>query len=215
VLLQRAVEASDGERRRIAATLHDGVVQELAASSFALGGAAERADRSRAPELAQTLRGAAETVRASIKGLRSLLVEIYPPSLQTSGLGAALTDLVGGLAVRGARVRLEVADEAIVGLTAERQQLIYRVAQETLRNAVAHANADEVVLRLSRVGAQVVLEVSDDGDGFDVPTILSAPAEGHFGVRLLIDVASSAGASLEVRSAPGHGCEWRLTVPQT
>lgn len=213
VLLQHAVEASDDERRRIAATLHDGVVQELAASSFALAGAAERAGRSRAPELAEPLHGASETVRASIKGLRSLLVEIYPPSLQTSGLAAALADLVGGLAARGTEVRLDLAEEATVGLPAEREQLIYRVAQETVRNAVVHADADEVLVRLSRDGGDVVLEVADDGVGFDVPAILSAPSEGHFGVRLLSDVATSAGALLEVRSAPGHGCRWRLTVP--
>ncbi|QTE28162.1 sensor histidine kinase [Pengzhenrongella sicca] len=212
VLLQRAVEASDDERRRIAATLHDGVVQELAASSFALAGAADRAERSRAPELAEPLRGASQTVRASIKGLRSLLVEIYPPSLQTSGLAAALVDLAGGLAARGTPVRLELAEDATLGLAAEREQLVYRVAQETVRNAVVHAQASEVVVRLSRVGGDVLLEVADDGLGFDAPAALSAPAARHFGLRLLGDLATSAGALLEVQSAPGHGCRWRLTV---
>ena len=212
VLLQHAVDASDAERRRIAATLHDGVVQELAASSFALAGAAERAERSAAPELAEPLRGAADTVRASIRGLRSLLVDIYPASLQTAGLEAALTDLVGGLAVRGVAVRLDVADGATTGLPPAAEQLVYRVAQETLRNAVAHARADEVLVRLARDGDAVVLEVTDDGVGFDVPATLAAPPEGHFGLRLLGDLASSAGARLTVRSAPGHGCAWRLTI---
>lgn len=215
VLLQRAVEASDDERRRIAATLHDGVVQELAASSFALAGAAERAERSSAPELAEPLRAASDTVRASIKGLRSLLVDIYPPSLQTAGLAAALTDLVGGLAARGTRVRLEVAPEAADGLAPEASQLVYRVAHETLRNAVDHAHATDVLVRLTRDDDVVVLEVDDDGVGFDVPHTLSEPPEGHFGLRLLSDLATSAGAQLEVRSAPGAGCRWRLTVPGT
>ncbi|KRD45298.1 hypothetical protein ASE38_15140 [Cellulomonas sp. Root930] len=212
VLLLRAVEASDQERRRIAATLHDGVVQELAASSFALAGAAERAGRSTAPELAEPLRSASEAVRASIKGLRSLLVDIYPPSLQTAGLAAALTDLVGGLAARGTLVRLELDRDAAVGMAPEQEQLVYRVAHETLRNAVDHAHAQEVVVRLARDGDRVVLEVDDDGVGFDVPQVLAAPPEGHFGVRLLSDLATSAGAELAVRSAPGQGCRWRLTV---
>nr|WP_246281197.1 histidine kinase [Cellulomonas humilata] len=212
VLLQHAVEASDQERRRIAATLHDGVVQELAASSFVLAGAAERAERSTAPELGEPLREASETVRASIKGLRSLLVDIYPPSLRTAGLGAALTDLVGGLAARGSEVRLDLDADAAVGLAPEQEQLVYRVAHETVRNAVDHARARAVVVRLTRDGGQVVLEVEDDGVGFDVLEVLAAPPEGHFGLRLLGDLATSAGAELAVRSAPGQGCRWRLRV---
>lgn len=214
VLLQHAVEASDDERRRIAATLHDGVVQELAASSFALAGVADRAERSAAPELAEPVRGAAETVRASIKGLRSLLVDIYPASLGTAGLGAALQDLVGGLAARGVDIRLDLADDVEAGLTSETSQLVYGVARETLRNAVTHAQASEVVVRVDRDGGTVVLEVQDDGAGFDVDAVLAAPAEGHFGLRLLSDLASAAGAQLEVSSAPGAGCRWRLTVEE-
>jgi signal transduction histidine kinase len=75
-LLRRAVDASQDERRRIAGTLHDGAVQDLAASSFALAGALERAEREGTPELARQLRESAATVRGSIAGLRSLLVEI-------------------------------------------------------------------------------------------------------------------------------------------
>ena len=213
ILLQRAVDASDDERRRIAGTLHDGVVQELAASSFALAGAAERARRSAAPELAEPLRGAAGTVRASLTGLRSLLVDIYPATLHTAGLAAALADLVGGLAVRGVDVRLEVEDQADVGLVPADEQLVYRVAQETVRNAVGHAHAEHVVVRLRREGVDAVLEVEDDGVGFDVAGMLAAPADGHFGLRLLGDLASTAGAQLQVTSAPGDGCRWRLTVP--
>ncbi|WP_196804464.1 ATP-binding protein [Cellulomonas sp. URHD0024] len=237
VLLQHAVEASEEERRRIAATLHDGVVQELVASSFALAGAAERAERSSAPELAQPLREAAGTVRASIQGLRSLLVDIYPASLQTSGLDAALTDLVGGLAARGAAIDLALSDAAVSassdaalpagpdaavsassdaavsdGLDAAGERLVYRVAQETLRNAVTHARADQIAVSLTRTGADVVLEVTDDGVGFEVDETLVRPQEGHFGLRLLRDLASSEGAELKVRSAPGCGTAWRLTV---
>lgn len=212
-LLQRAVDASDEERRRIAATLHDGTVQELAASSFALAGAAERAERSAAPELADPLRDAAASMRASIKGLRSLLVDIYPASLQTAGLAAALADLVGGLAARGADVNLEVLDDAAAGLPAAQERLIYQVAQETLRNAVTHAHADSVLVRLSRDGTATILEVADDGVGLDIAAVLDSPPVGHFGLRLLRDLATSAGALLEVSSAPGLGCRWRLTVP--
>ncbi|WP_282944235.1 sensor histidine kinase [Cellulomonas endometrii] len=211
-LLQQAVDASDAERRRIAATLHDGVVQELVAASFALSGAADEADRSGSRGTAELIRGSAETVRTSIRGLRSLLVAIYPDSLRSAGLAAALTDLVGGLASRGVRVELDVPDEGVAGTAPEVEQLVYRVAQETVRNAVAHAGADLVRVRLSRGDGTVVLEVEDDGTGFDVRAALDAPVEGHFGLRLLRDLATASGADLSVESAAGRGTRWRLTV---
>lgn len=211
-LLQRAVDASDRERRRIAGTLHDGVVQELVASSFALSGAADQAARSGASETADLLRGSSETVRTSIRGLRSLLVEIYPASLRSAGLAAALADLAGGLGSRGVRVRVDVPEDALAGLDPETEQLLYRVAQETVRNAVAHAGAREVDVRITRDAGAVVLEVRDDGTGFDVEAALAEPDEGHFGLRSLGDLASAAGADLRVRSQEGAGTRWLLTV---
>jgi signal transduction histidine kinase len=92
------------------------------------------------------------------------------------------------------------------------QQLVYRVAQETVRNAVAHARASEVRVRLAREAGTLVLEVDDDGTGFDVRQTLEHPADGHFGLRLLADLATAAGAELAVTSAPGDGTRWRLTV---
>lgn len=211
-LLRSAVDASDAERRRIAATLHDGVVQELAASSFALAGAAERAERAGAPDVAADVRAASGTVRTSIRGLRSLLVDIYPPSLRTAGLGAALADLAGGLAARGVRVTVDAPEAALAGIGVDAQQLVYRVAQETVRNAVAHAGADEVRVTLARAGGLLVLEVADDGAGFDAAATLASPPEGHLGLRVLGDLAAAAGADLTVDSAPGAGTRWRLAV---
>ncbi len=100
-LLQRALDASTEERRRIAGALHDGVVQDLAATSFTVAGAAERAASLGQPALASDLRGAAGTVRTSIGGLRSLLVDIYPASLAAAGLAAALDDLAASVRSRG------------------------------------------------------------------------------------------------------------------
>lgn len=211
-LLRHAVEASDEERRRIAATLHDGPVQELAAASFALAGAVERARRDGSTEVAHAVDDAAATVRAGIQGLRSLLVDIYPPSLRTAGLAAALGDLVGSLAVRGADVRLEVADDAAAALSPEEEQVVYRVAQETLRNATTHAHASTVSVSLRRTGDTTELEVVDDGVGFDAAAVLASPPPGHLGLRLLGDLASTARARLDVSSAPGAGCRWRLTI---
>ena len=212
-LLQRAVDASAQERRRIAGTLHDGVVQELAALSFGLSGASRRANTAGDPELAQDIEAAAGAMRSSIGGLRTLLVDIYPQSLSTAGIVAALDDLAESLRVRGGRVEVEVEDD--LGLDPAGERLVFRVAQEVLSNAARHAPGAGVVVRLVRThdsDGTVELEVADDGPGFDVGQQLRHPLDGHFGLRVLRDVAADAGAELAVASAPGEGTRWRMRV---
>jgi len=213
-LLQHAVDASTEERQRIAGTLHDGVVQELAATSFAVTAAADQADSLGQPQLAERIRGAAGTVRTSIGGLRSLLVDIYPPSLRAAGLVAALTDLAAAARSRDIDVRLDFPDSAVaLGLDARGERLIFRVAQECLRNVTRHAAARAVDLRLAAEGDTVILQVEDDGLGFDLDAARDVAQEGHFGLRLLPDLASQSGATLRVATAPGAGTKWRLEVP--
>lgn len=215
-LLQHAVDASAVEGQRIAGTLHDGVVQELAAISFAVTAAAEQADQLGAPQLAERLRSAATTVRSSIGGLRSLLVDIYPPSLRTAGLATALNDLASTLRSRSIDVRLDLPPgDRPTGLDAAGEQLVFRVAQECLRNAARHAAARTVDLRLFTENGTVVLEITDDGVGFDIAVAERSTRDGHFGLRLLPDLATQAGATLRLATAPGAGTRWRLEVPPT
>jgi signal transduction histidine kinase len=214
LLLQHAVDASVEERQRIAASLHDGVVQELAASSFAVAGAAGQAQSLGHSTLAAHLNEVVSTVRASIGGLRSLLVDIYPPNLRSAGLFTALDDLTTGLRSRGVEVRIDVPDEVAGRLDEQTERLIFRVAQECLRNVARHAGAQHVSMTLSRDGSDTVLVVADDGQGFDPAAVLANPEPGHFGLRILADLASGGGARLDVSSAPGRGTRWRLTVPR-
>ena len=213
VLLQRAVDASEEERQRIAGTLHDGPVQELAATSFTVAGAAAKAADSGQPELAEMLNAAAGAVRASIQGLRSLLVDIYPPSLTSAGLVPALTDLTEVLAVRNIATHLSLAEDAAARLPAAQQQLVFRITRECLRNAARHAAASNVEVRLFRHGHSTVLEINDDGAGFDPALAIDNPEDGHFGLRILTDLAVNAGADLLLATALGAGCRWRLEVP--
>ena len=210
-LLERAVEASSEERRRIAGALHDGVVQDLAATSFVVAGTAERAMSLGQPALADELRSAAGTVRTSIGGLRSLLLDIYPPSLATAGLDAALTDLVSTLRSRGTAVMLEIAPRT--GLDAAGERLVFRVAQECLNNIAKHAAATNVEVRLERQERHAVMEINDNGVGFDAADLLAHPIEGHFGLRVLGDVVADAGGELLLASAPGAGTHWQLRIP--
>lgn len=211
-LLQRAVDASDVERRRIAATLHDGPVQELVATTFAAENAATRATEAGDDGLADEIRDVASSVRGNVRALRSLLVDIYPPSLADAGIAQALSDLAEGLRGRGVTASVDI-EPGLAELPDDDQRLIFRIAQECLRNVAAHASPGSVSVRLFATADSVVLVISDDGPGFD-PTDLHDPPEGHFGTRIIGDLAVEAGATLEVATAPGAGTAWRLSVPR-
>jgi signal transduction histidine kinase len=148
-LLERAVQASADERRRIAATLHDGVVQDLVGASWAVSGAAGQVEAHGLPEVAAGVGAAAQTVRASIGGLRSLLADIYPPSLNAIGLEAALRDLVATLRSRDVDVSLDCRYSRGDLLTKDRERLLFRIAQECLNNAVRHSAATTITITLA------------------------------------------------------------------
>jgi signal transduction histidine kinase len=200
-LLRRAIDASDVERRRIARDLHDGVVQDLAAVSYSLAAAAEEAP---APYDSDLRTAAAET-RHGIGQLRTLLVDIYPPELHRAGLPAALGDLLGAAGGRGLKTSLDVDPD--LRLEPETEALFFRIAQEAVRNAVKHAGAESVSVRVTATEAGARLVVEDDGRGFDPAGV---GGEGHFGLRVLEDLAHDAGSELEIDSAPGAGA--RVTV---
>jgi signal transduction histidine kinase len=212
-LLARAADASTDERRRIAGSLHDGIVQDLAGASFVLAGAADQlgdgpVPAQRAAGVTTSVRAAADAVRGSVAALRSLLIEIYPPHLAKAGLPTALRGLADRLHPRGVGVRIDVPDQ--LDLPPETAALVFRVAQEALINIGKHAQATEVTVGVHETSGRVVLEVEDDGVGFDVA---GAAPEGHFGLRVLADLAEEAGATLDLTTAPGAGTTLRLEVP--
>ncbi|MFE1664041.1 sensor histidine kinase [Microbacterium sp. P02] len=213
-LLEHAVDASDAERRRIAGSLHDGPVQELIATTFAAEGAAEAAARRGDEHTASQLREVAASVRGNIRVLRSLLVDIYPPGLAAAGLGHALDDLAATTRSRGVTVHVDV-DPDVTHLDEADERLIHRVAQEVLRNTATHAAPCSawVALRRDAVAGDLVLDVSDDGPGFDADGLRTRETPGHLGTQVLVDLAEEAGAELSLATAPGRGVAWRLRVP--
>jgi signal transduction histidine kinase len=215
-LMRRALDASDAERRRIAATLHDGVVQQLAAASFIAAGhaqhAANAADSSGDPKLAADLDMVASAVRDGIAGLRSLLVDIYPPSLHTAGLASALRDLAATTshaashaAGQARDIDADIDSDVADSVPGQEQEAIFRIAQESVRNAVRHSQARHITLRLTPGNGTPALEIVDDGDGFDATALATEGIEGHFGLRLMTEAARQGGGWLGVLSAPGAG----------
>jgi len=211
-LLQRALDASETERRLIAASLHDGVVQDLVGVSYALAAQAERLDhRGERGAGAALQQGAAQT-RDSVRALRALLVDIYPPTLHRAGLAAALRDLGTSTRFRRLAVSVDVPDD--LDLAEPTERLLFRAGQEALRNVQRHADAAAAWLELRAEGERVVLVVRDDGGGFD-PAILDARArQGHLGLRALGDLVRDAGGRLDIVSVPGAGSTMRVEVPR-
>ncbi|SDS58688.1 Histidine kinase-, DNA gyrase B-, and HSP90-like ATPase [Friedmanniella luteola] len=208
-LLQHAVDASAAERRRIAGDLHDGVVQQLTGVTYALDAA--RLEGLDAERDAALVRETAVQLRSSTAALRSLLVDIYPPNLAEEGLPAALTELAEGLQNAGVRVALDV--ESAADLTPEVSSVLFRSAQEVLRNVVAHSRAQRVEVQARSDGQTAVLVVDDDGRGFDQADLEEQRAAGHLGLRALGDLVARAGGRLEVTSAPGQGTRAEVSVP--
>jgi two-component system, NarL family, sensor kinase len=209
-LLQRAIDASEIERRRIAGDLHDGPVQQLAGVSMSLSAAADRLGDSDPEARTEVLEAAART-RQAMRSLRSALMGIYPPTLQRAGLAAALADLAAPLNGDGVQFEVDVPSE--LHLPAGVEALLFRASQEAIRNVGSHARAHNVSLRVTLNGARVMLDIRDDGRGFSPGRERDARDEGHLGLRLLADLARDAGGTLDVTSAPDEGTAVHLEVP--
>lgn len=204
-LLRQAIDASDAERRRIARDLHDGVVQDLAGTAFSIS-ALSRDPRT--PEHSRlSLQGSARSLRDGLKSLRSLLVEIHPPELRAESLPAALADLIAPAAAHG--VQASVSVEGTESVSDERAALVWRVAQEAVRNALRHADASTLAVTVRGNGARLTLEVVDDGVGFE-PGEVRDP--DRFGLRGLRSLVTESGGTLEVRSSPREGSTVRMEV---
>lgn len=210
-LLLRLIRASDVERGRIAASLHDGPVQDLSGISFSLGAAARDVDRLDRESLRAVLSRAAGVTRESIRQLRSLLVTLHPPALESSGLEPVLDDLAAPLRARGIEVTIDVAGD--VELPAPQLKLCFRAAQEALRNVAEHADAARVAVDVGRRNGRVTLTVRDDGRGFSAVDVHDRRRDGHVGLSLLHESAGDAGGHLTVQSIAGHGTTVRLEVP--
>lgn len=210
-LLARAIESSEQERRRIAADLHDSVVQGLAGSSMSLSALAVEARRRAEPDLAAGLADQAAALRQWVRELRTLVVSIAPPRLHEEGLAAALADLTSAVTARGVAADIDIPESLHLSRTAE--ALVFRGAQEALRNVVAHAHASHVHLAVSNGTPVVRLTVDDDGVGFDPAGLTARAADGHVGLRLLGELAADADGRLDLESEPGRGTRLVLEVP--
>lgn len=213
-LLQRAIDSSETERWRIAGDLHDGPVQNLTAVSLTLGSAAMRLSdpQRQAPtrdELVSVMESASAESRTAIRELRTMIMEIAPPDLDRGGLDGAMARLVAVAQEHGLTAKLETSASA-ASHPVDDIALIYRTAQESVRNVIKHARATRLVIRLQREQGRLTLEVIDDGCGFTPDDLRRRQLNGHVGLSLLQERVAEAGATVAIVSAPGGGTTIRL-----
>ncbi|MEY2847815.1 MAG: hypothetical protein RI885_480 [Actinomycetota bacterium] len=211
-LLRRGVESARLERERVAGRLHDGAVQDIAAATLEMDGLVERARQAGDPGLGMRLRAVAERVRQAAKEQRGLLEDLYPPELTESALLRMIDDAAEPARAAGVSVEVTVAERAAEAIASGEQEVVRRLLEEVMRNAARHSSATTARVTVGIENHQVALEIADDGAGFD-PGLLDDPASGHLGTRVVADLARDAGAELVLRTAPGAGTSWRLTLP--
>lgn len=212
-LLEKVIAAQEDERRRIARELHDDTCQSLAALAISLedveGGLPKSAVSAHA-ELSR-LKG---RVRATLAGVRTLALNLRPSILDDLGLTMAIDWYCKEqVAKRGLEValELELPDQE---LPPSIETVLFRITQEALNNVLKHSGASRATVRLKLQGGKVILEVADDGLGFDADRILRARGPRYtLGLHGMIERATISGGELDVVSSLGNGTTIRVELP--
>jgi signal transduction histidine kinase len=189
------------ERERLARELHDSVTQSLYSLTL-LAEASQRligaGDWGRVKEYVGRL---GEIAQQALKEMRLLVYQLRPLVLKREGLAGALQQRLDAVEKRaGVDARLLVG--GTIELPASAEEELYRIAQEALNNALKHGAPASVTVRICADERGVVLEVSDDGRGFDLGSI---GAEGGMGLVSMRERTEKLGGKLDVKSAPGAG----------
>jgi signal transduction histidine kinase len=196
------------ERNRLALELHDVVSQKLFSLTLTAEAAATQLERDPAAARVQVQR--LQTLsREALDELRSLILGLRPPELERDGLEGTLRKEVEMLRrVHG--VEIELRTEGVLDGGGDRDAAVLRIAHEALHNALRHAGAQRVAVRVGEHAGAVTVEVTDDGIGFE-PERAELRAR-HLGLTSMEERARELGGRLEIRSSPGHGTTVRLEV---
>ncbi|MGH2691758.1 MAG: ATP-binding protein [Actinomycetota bacterium] len=213
-LVHRTMRASEEERVRIAAELHDGPLQRLAEVGFGLERVRMRLERGEALPAQAVLEPLQEALGKEVHSIRAMMSSLRPPALDEQGLEGALRGAAETFSARTGttcRLRVDMTDR----LEPEAETVLYRVAQEALRNVEKHARASEVDLELWQRDGHVELSVEDDGRGFDPRAIERALADGHLGIVSMRELVRMAGGSFKVESRAGVGTTVTSALPRS
>lgn len=206
---EQIVQLQETERRRLAGEIHDGISQRIVSLSFHLSAAADAVATDPSCAAEQIAR-AQELAAAALDETRHAIAGLRPPVLDDLGLAASLESLA-----RSTQLPHVHVDAASTGLPEHVETAVYRIAQEALQNVMKHACAQHVHLRLSTTSEAVLLEVSDDGTGFDPAAARDRHGPAGYGLPGMQQRAELLGGQLTAESTPGRGTVVRLRVPVT
>src|ERR671932_1501680 len=197
------------ERHRLARELHDSVTQSLYGIALYAEAAARALADGDAESAGTNLQDITETTQEALGEMRLLLFELRPPHLDERGLAGALRSRLQAVEAR-AGLKTEFDCQGEGRLAPETEQELFRLAQEALNNVLKHAHARHVCVRLDLTGDQVVVEVADDGVGFEP----SSPEAEGYGLPSMRERAERLGGTVEIDSGPGAGTRVRVEVPR-
>ena len=165
------------------------------------------------PLLARTeLRFLRELLRRELGDVRAFITQLRPPLLDQLGLDGAIADTVEHMrTLTGLDITTDLAAPADL-LGDSQRTVVLRVAQEALQNVRKHALANSVIVATTLDDGGWVLEVRDDGRGFDIGAV-AARGRRNFGLQFMRERAELIGARFDVRSRPDGGTVVRLTIP--
>lgn len=214
-LLDRTVQAAEEERIRLAADLHDGPIQRLAALGFDVARCVQRLERSEAAAGLDLLGSVEADLTQEVAGLRRLMSELRPPILDERGLAAALHDYAASFSSRTG-IRSDARVEIPNRMNPQAETVLYRVMQEAATNVAKHAHAENLWLTLRAAHGGAELLVTDDGIGFviDEAGEQHLLQHGHFGLAGMRARLELVGGDLEVLSPTGGGTTLRAWLPQ-
>lgn len=203
---QAQLAAALQERQRLARELHDSISQAL--YGIALGSHAALEMLSKKPgEVEGALRYILSLAEAAVTEMRALIFELRPESLEREGLIGALERQAAAIQARY-RVHVQATLGEEPDLPLAHKEALYRIAQEAMQNAGRHANARGIDLRLCAEPGAVILEVEDNGKGFDP----DQPYPAHLGLQSMRERAANVGSNLTIHSASGHGTTVRVAI---
>jgi PAS domain S-box-containing protein len=197
------------ERQRLARDLHDSVTQGLYGLNLYAEATARLLSTGNVEMAATQLREMRDTAQEALREMRLLIYELRPPVLEEEGLVAALQNRLEAVEERaGLETTFKVEGDGRLPPAIE--EGLYRIAQEALNNALRHAHAHRISMYLRQVEPTVILEITDDGVGFDPST---TQERGGLGLRGMEERVEGLSGSLSIDSAPGAGTRVKVTIP--
>lgn len=207
------LRAQEAERKRISRELHDQVAQSLIGVNLDLTNLARTAE-GRPGALRRGIVQAQRLMEASVNSLQRFAQELRPPMLDDLGLVPALESCLREFRQRtGIRVSL-ASFRGVEQMSNAGQTVLYRVAQAALANVAQHARAGEVKVHILRRPKTVLLEVEDDGAGFDPDRRARDGRREHLGLLGMKERVEMAGGTFALESSPGHGTIIRAHIPR-